>query len=80
MYYVYLLKDKRNKSLYIGYSNNIENRVKQHQTRNKNLELIYYEAYLSEQEARTRERKLKMFGSAYRGLKQRLSILLNKIA
>jgi len=62
--------------LYIGYSSNIEQRIKQHKARNNNLELIYYEAYLKEQEARTRERKLKMFGSAYRGLKQRLKISL----
>ncbi|MBL7130421.1 MAG: GIY-YIG nuclease family protein [Candidatus Omnitrophica bacterium] len=80
MHYVYLLRDKRNKSLYIGYSDNIEQRVKQHQSRNKNLALIYYEAYIIEQEARTRERKLKVFGSAYRGLKQRLSISLNNSA
>ncbi|MFH1621730.1 MAG: GIY-YIG nuclease family protein [Candidatus Omnitrophota bacterium] len=76
MYYVYLLIDKKNKSLYIGYSNNLELRVKQHQSRNKNLELIYYEAYINEKEARTRKRKLKVFGSAYRGLKQRLDISL----
>jgi len=66
--------------LYIGYSNNLEQRLKQHQSRNKNLMLIYYEAYIIEQEARAREKKLKMFGSAYRGLKQRLNISLSKLA
>ena len=80
MHYIYLLRDKKNKSLYIGYSNNLEHRVRQHRLKNKNLELIYYEACLNEQEARTRERKLKMFGSAYRGLRKRVSISLNKSA
>jgi len=80
MHYVYLLRDKKTKSLYIGYSSNIEHRIKQHKTSNNNLELIYYEAYIREKEARTRERKLKMFGSAYRGLKQRLNISLNNSA
>jgi len=80
MHYVYLLRDKNNKSLYIGYSNNIGKRLKQHQSRNKNLELIYYESYLKESDARTRERKLKIFGSAYKGLKQRLNISPHKSA
>lgn len=35
-------------------------------------DLIYYEACLSEKNARTRERKLKLYGSAWRGLKQRI--------
>jgi putative endonuclease len=80
MHYVYLLRYKGNSSLYIGYSNNLEQRIKQHKSKNMNFDLIYYEAYFNEQEARTRERKLKMFGSAYRGLRQRLSISLNKSA
>jgi putative endonuclease len=80
MYYVYLLRDIKNKSLYIGYSNNLEQRVKQHHLKNRNLGLIYYEAYLNEQEARARENKLKAFGSAYRGLKQRLNLTLSKSA
>ncbi|MFH1621938.1 MAG: hypothetical protein ABIA97_02315 [Candidatus Omnitrophota bacterium] len=69
MNYICLLNDKKNKSLDVGYSNSMEQRLKQHQCRNKNLELIYYEEHLNEQEVHTRERKLSMFGSAYRGLK-----------
>ena len=71
MYYVYVLKDKDRNSLYIGYSSNLEHRTKQH-SQARNIELIYYEAYLSEVDARIRERKLKLYGSAWRGLKQRL--------
>lgn len=71
MHYVYVVRDKNKKSLYIGYSNNLERRMKQHQL-TSNVELIYSEIYLSERDARTRERKLKLYGSAWRGLKQRL--------
>ena len=73
MYYVYILKDNNNKrnSLYIGYTGNLEERIKQHKSAKR--ELIYYEAYLSENDARRRERKLKLYGSAWRGLKQRLT-------
>jgi len=71
MYYVYVLKNKDNGSLYIGSSGNLEERVKQHVSVKK-VELIYYEAYLSKEDAKRRERKLKLYGSAWRGLKQRL--------
>ncbi len=70
MHYVYVLKDKDSEASYIGYSNNLEQRIKQHKS-TKNVELVYYEAYLLEDDARKRERKLKLYGSAWRGLKQR---------
>ena len=79
MYFVYILKNKDNKKLYIGYSANLERRLKQHKA-TRDLELIYYEAYQSGKEARDRERRLKMYGSAWRGLKQRLGISFNKAA
>ena len=79
MYYVYILKNKNTQKLYIGYSNNLKRRLKQHNSI-KDVELIYYEAYQYEKGARDRERKLKMYGSAWRGLKQRLKISFNKIA
>jgi putative endonuclease len=71
MYYVYILKNKTNGSLYIGYSGNLNQRIKQHKLV-KDMDLVYYEAYLSEKDARKRERKLKFYGSAWRGLRQRL--------
>jgi putative endonuclease len=72
MYYVYILKWKRNSGFYIGYTENLKQRIKQHQ-KEGNLKLIYYEAYLSEKVARLRERKLKYYGSAWRALKKRIS-------
>lgn len=70
MYYVYLLKLEKNNQFYLGYTENLERRLKQHQ-KEGNFNLIYYEAYQSEEMARQRERRLKYYGSAWRGLKKR---------
>lgn len=70
MHYVYVLKLKDN-NLYMGYTDNVEHRTKEHQKTWK-CNLIYFEAYDSEKLARNRERKLKYYGSAWRGLKQRI--------
>jgi putative endonuclease len=78
MHYVYLLKDRFGK-LYIGYTSNLKKRLQEH-ARGKSkylslrrpVKLIYYEAYLSEIDARERERKLKKFKNIYSGLKSRL--------
>ena len=79
MYYVYILRNEVAERKYIGYTNNLERRLKQHKSTG-NVELIYYEAYQYEKEARDREKRLKMYGSAWRGLKQRLELSLNKTA
>lgn len=70
MYYVYVLK--RAKKAYIGYTENLEQRIKQHK-RKENIKLIYYEAFNSKQKATHREKKLKYYGSAWRALKKRIS-------
>lgn len=70
MHYVYVLQ-RKDGNLYIGYSHNLRRRIMEHQRENESL-LLYYEAYLSEQLARDRERKLKYYGSALRALKKRL--------
>ena len=80
MYYIYVLKSEKDKSLYIGYTANIETRFSQH---NKGLcnstedrrpfSLIYYEAYSSEQDARTRETRLKKFKNSYKELIKRIN-------
>ncbi|MDP2676309.1 MAG: GIY-YIG nuclease family protein [bacterium] len=46
MYYVYILKNQAKSEIYIGYSNDLQRRLKEH--RSKNPELVYYEAYKSE--------------------------------
>ena len=71
MYYVYSLRNKKTKELYYGYTNNLERRINEHD-KNQNWELIYYEAYKSEIDARTREKRLKNYAQALTALKIRL--------
>ena len=70
MYYVYLLKNHTENEIYIGYTDNLERRLKEHKS--KRPELIYFEAYKSEQDARTREVKLKQHRQTKRRLKERI--------
>ena len=72
MFYVYILKTREGEA-YIGYTENLKRRFQQHQ-RECDCRLVYYEAYLSSELARTRERKLKDYGSAWRALKKRIDI------
>lgn len=79
MYYVYVIKSKRDEKLYVGFTKNLLKRLKEHNQGNvistKNripFELIYYEASNMLQDAVSREKALKTgFGRAY--LKRRLS-------
>ena len=64
MYYVYLLISEDGQK-YIGYTQDLRRRFTEHgrggsqATKNRNWDLVYYEAYSSEKDARRRERKLK---------------------
>lgn len=79
MFFVYILKSLKDNNLYIGYTNNLKRRLKEHnsggvQSTNlrKPLKLIYYEAYLSEKDAKHREFNLKLRSRALAQLKKRL--------
>ena len=73
MYYVYVLANPKNGAVYYGFSSNLRNRVKQHQTKEHvGWILAYYEAYLDESDARKRERKLKQYGAGRSHLKKRI--------
>jgi len=72
MYYVYILKDNKTERPYIGYTSNLIKRIETHK-KEKDVQLVYYEAYLEEKQARSRERRLKFYGSAWRSLKNRLN-------
>lgn len=71
MYFVYVLKINHNKELYYGYTNNLERRLEEHNVSN-GWKLIYYEAYLSESDARNREERLKHYGQSRTHLKSRI--------
>lgn len=66
MFYTYLIQSKKNSKCYTGYTNNLWERFSEHNdnkvisTKGRGpFELIYYEAYMFEQDARTREKYLK---------------------
>lgn len=66
-YYCYILLNKNRTVLYIGYTDNLERRIKQHKSGNGSLftkkynvtDLIYYEIFEENKSARKRERNLK---------------------
>lgn len=79
MHYVYLLKSKKTKGLYIGCTGDLVKRVKEHNA-NKSFytkdkgpwEVRYYEAFFSKNDAFDREKQLKKNKSGLRELKKRL--------
>ena len=75
MFYVYVLKNPKTGVLYYGFSSNLRRRFARHQEMRKHAgwKLVYYEAYLNEQDARDRERTLKNYGAARGHLKQRIA-------
>ncbi len=81
--YVLLCKDKDRKKFYIGFTDNLLERIKRHKlglvktTKSfESIELIYYETCLSKKDAMTREKSLKTgFGRKY--LKNRMEDFLN---
>ena len=79
MFYLYLLKSKKDNSLYLGFAPNLKVRLLKHNQvlvqSTKNLrpwELIYYEAYKSKMDALIREKRLKQFKKGYASLKGRI--------
>jgi putative endonuclease len=81
MYYVYVLRSLKDKKLYIGYTNDLKRRFREHNAgRNEVTKerrpfiLLYYEACNQKEDALKREFQLKTgFGREY--LKRRLSDL-----
>ena len=73
MYYVYVLQSLKDKNYYIGYTNDLKKRVKEHNSGKvtstkyrKPFKLIYYEASKNRQDAIHREKYLKTtYGHRY---------------
>lgn len=79
MYFVYILKSEYNQSLYIGRTTNLTRRIKERNSgenpstkRYMPWVCVYFEGYFSEENAKTREKNLKIFGKAYGQLKGRI--------
>jgi putative endonuclease len=83
MFYVYVIRSRKNGRLYTGSTNDLRKRFNQHnkgkstwtKTRGP-WEIIYYEASLSEEDARSREKYLKT-GMGKRYIKNRLKRFLS---
>ena len=73
MHYVYVIYDRIVKKYYIGYSEDVIERFREHKRGNvettskfKSLELVYTEGCISKKDAQRRERELKTgFGRGY---------------
>lgn len=66
MNYVYILRSRKDKNLYVGCKNDLKKRFVMHSNGNiystekrRPLELIYYEAFLNKKDAFDREKWLK---------------------
>ena len=82
-YYVYILRSLKDRLFYIGYSEDLKNRVKDHNmgknisTKNRRpLELIFYEAFPNKADALRREAYFKTT-KGRTTLKQMLKEFLN---
>ena len=81
MFYVYILKSDKDNELYVGSTNDLRRRIREHQKGSsfstsfrRPFTLVYYEAYRNERDARTREQRLKLRGQARRHLLTRISL------
>ena len=85
MYYVYILVSLKDCKFYVGFSNNLIRRIKQHQngmvisTRHRlHIKLICYEAYLNKKDAKKRELYLKS-SNGKKELKIRVKMTLESL-
>ena len=85
MYYIYILKSAKDGSIYIGFSSDLRKRFYEHNAgkvkstkKRKPWKLIYYEAYLTKQDAVYRERMLKLHAKGLAQLKRRIKYSLSK--
>lgn len=81
-FYAYILQSEKSDKLYIGYTNDLRKRFKEHNSGQSTYtksrgpyKIIYYEASLSEEDARSREIYLKS-GRGRRYIKSRLKRFL----
>lgn len=79
VYWVYIIKSKKNDSLYIGSTSNLVRRLSEHNTgkspstaRYMPWKFVYVEGYFLKEDALYREHNLKHFGKVYAQLKRKI--------
>ena len=79
MYFVYILKSKTSKNLYIGYTNDLRKRFQEHNAGKSPAtkpyvpwKIVYYESYCCKEEAIHREYNLKLRANAWNQLYGRI--------
>ncbi len=74
VYWVYVLREENGGGLYVGYTGNLERRLREHRRKRGGLELLYLEGYKESGLARVREARLKAHGAVWVALKGRLGV------
>jgi putative endonuclease len=79
MFFTYILKSQKDNKLYFGSTSDLKRRVKEHNSglvdstkSRRPLKLVYVEGYAAEEDARKRERNLKLGARAMRQLLNRI--------
>lgn len=79
VYYFYVIKSKKLNKVYYGSANDLKRRVREHNratsgftSLGKPWKLVYYEAYLSKEDAAERERAVKLRKNSYVLLRKRI--------
>lgn len=82
MWQVYLIQNNITKEIYVGYTNNLQRRLLEHNDFGKKQRftyskqgkwiIIYFECFRNKNDAIMRERKLKLHGRGIQELKKRL--------
>jgi len=80
MFYVYVLRSRKDHRMYTGYTSDLKRRFSEHNNGGTRatkprtpFDLLYYEAYSSQADAKLRERRLKHSAGARTALKRRLT-------
>jgi putative endonuclease len=74
LFYTYILASQRNGTLYIGHTDDLYRRVREHRehaipgftSKYNVMQLVYYEGYATRDEAFTRERRMKVWRRAWK--------------
>ena len=80
MNYMYVIKSTIDGELYVGSTNDLKRRLREHNAKKSfstswrgPFELVYYEAYKNLQDARDREASIKLRGNSRKHLMNRIS-------